>query len=580
MKNTKTLGAEMSLYVQSALHDAFPQMIPNDFEAAVVPTADPRNGDYQCNDAMALAKILRKAPREIAAAIVEALERPARTAEMVSSLEIAGPGFINFRLNPEWVADRLLSIEDDPCRGTPQVGEAKTVVIDYSSPNVAKPMHIGHIRSTVIGNALDRLHRFCGFRVLSDNHLGDWGTQFGLIILGYRHFVNPEALEASPVQELERVYVESYRKSKEDDAWMDQARKELVKLQQGDEENLALWKKFVALSMGEFEKIYDRLGVRFDLTRGESYYNADLPGVLTRLEEAGLLVESDGAMVVDLEAETLGVCIVRKTDGGFNYATTDLATVFSRVRDFEPETILYVTDERQQRHFRQFFTVCEKLGVDVNLEHVWFGLMRLPEGTFSTREGNVIKLEVLLDEAERRALEIVRSSSPDLPEAQQRDVARAVGIGALKYADLCQNPQSLVTFTWDKAMALDGNSAPYLQYAHARIRSVLDKHAAQFPADTLGDARPACALPPEQALGLKLARFPEAVLGATRHYRPNYLADYLYELAREYSTYHQSVPFLKSDDGVRESRMRLIRMVADTLKTGLDLLGIEAPERI
>ncbi|MCC5848857.1 MAG: arginine--tRNA ligase [Verrucomicrobia bacterium] len=580
MKNTKTLGEELSLYVQAALHDAFPEMIPNDFEATVVKTADSRNGDYQCNDAMALSKILRKAPREIANAIVETLEKPDRKPEMVSSLEIAGPGFINFRLNSEWIADRLLAIEDDAFRGVPQVGAEKTVVIDYSSPNVAKPMHIGHIRSTVIGNALDRLHRFCGFRVLSDNHLGDWGTQFGLIILGYRHFVDQKALEASPVQELERVYVESYQKSKEDESWLDQARKELVKLQQGDEENLALWKKFVALSMGEFDKIYERLDVRFDLTRGESFYNEDLPGVLTRLDEAGLLVESDGAMVVDLEAEKLGVCIVRKTDGGFNYATTDLATVFSRVREFEPETILYVTDERQQRHFRQFFTVCEKLGEGVNLEHVWFGLMRLPEGTFSTRQGNVIKLEVLLDEAERRALEIVQSSSPDLPEAQQRDVARAVGIGALKYADLSQNPQSLVTFTWDKAMALDGNSAPYLQYAHARIRSVLDKHAAQFPDDTLEGAIPVCTLDLEKGLGLKVAQFPEAVLGATKHYRPNYLADYLYELAQQYSTYHQSVPFLKSEDGVRESRMRLIRMVADTLKTGLGLLGIEAPERI
>lgn len=302
--------------------------------------------------------------------------------------------------------------------------------------------------------------------------------------------------------------------------------------------------------------------------------------MLARLESAGLLVESEGAQVVDLEEEKLGVCIVRKRDGGFNYATTDLATVFSRVREFKPETILYVTDERQQRHFKQFFTVCEKLGEAVSLQHVWFGLMRLPEGTFSTRQGNVIKLEVLLDEAERRALEMVKTSSPDMPEDQQREVARAVGIGALKYADLSQNPQSLVTFTWEKAMALDGNSAPYLQYAHARIRSVLDKHAAQFPEDDVAGAAPAAELPVEQVLGLKAVQFPEAVIGATRHYRPNYLADYLYELAQNYSTYHQSVPFLKSEDGVRESRMRLIRMVADTLKTGLGLLGIEAPERI
>lgn len=576
MKILMTIDQELAENVRFVLQETFPEGLPEGFSPSVVKTADARNGDYQCNDAMALAKALRKNPREIAAEMVAGLQN----VEMLASVEVAGPGFINFRLDSAWLAKRLLAVEADKCWGTPSVGEGKTVVIDYSSPNVAKPMHIGHIRSTVIGNALDRLHRFCGYTVISDNHLGDWGTQFGLILLGYRHFLNADALEASPVQELERVYVESYQKSKEDETWLEAARQELVKLQQGDAENLALWEQFVTLSLGEFEKIYQRLDVRFDLHRGESFYNQDLPGVLERLDQAGLLVESEGAQVVDLEEDKLGVCIVRKRDGGFNYATTDLATVFSRVREFHPETILYVTDERQQRHFKQFFTVCEKLGEAVSLQHVWFGLMRLPEGTFSTRQGNVIKLEVLLDEAERRAMEMVTASSPEMPEAQQRDVARAVGIGALKYADLSQNPQSLVTFTWEKAMALDGNSAPYLQYAHARIRSVLDKHAAQFPNDVVETAEPSVALPVEQALALKVVQFPEAVLGATRHYRPNYLADYLYELAQNYSTYHQSVPFLKSEDGVRESRMRLIRTVAETLKAGLGLLGIEAPERI
>ncbi len=576
MKISTTIDQELGEKVHFVLTQAFPEGLPEGFSPSVVKTADARNGDYQCNDAMALAKALRKNPREIAAKLVEGLTDP----EMLDSVEVAGPGFINFRLNPAWTARRLLAMDLEETRGTPAVGGGKTVVIDYSSPNVAKPMHIGHIRSTVIGNALDRLHRFCGYTVISDNHLGDWGTQFGLILLGYRHFLNADALAASPVQELERIYVASYQKSKEDESWLESARQELVKLQQGDPENRALWEKFVTLSLGEFEKIYRRLDVRFDLHRGESFYNDDLAGVLERLEAAGLLVESEGAQVVDLEADKLGICIVRKRDGGFNYATTDLATVFSRVREFNPETILYVTDERQQRHFKQFFTVCEKLGEEVSLQHVWFGLMRLPEGTFSTRQGNVIKLEVLLDEAERRALEMVKTSSPEMPEAQQREVARAVGIGALKYADLSQNPQSLVTFTWEKAMALDGNSAPYLQYAHARIRSVLDKHAAQFPADDVDAASPAAELPAEQVLALKAVQFPEAVLGAARHYRPNYLADYLYELAQNYSTYHQSVPFLKSEDGVRESRMRLIRSVADTLKAGLGLLGIEAPERI
>jgi len=576
MLKVQTVDAVLAEAVEEALREKFPDAVPAEFRAGVVRTADPRHGDYQCNDAMPLAKALRRPPRGIAEAVTEVLEgHPA-----VKSVEVAGPGFINFRLSPEWMSERLGSQEADARRATPQVGEGDTVVIDYSSPNVAKPMHIGHIRSTVIGNALDRLHRFCGYTVVADNHLGDWGTQFGLIIMGYRHFLDAKALETSPVQELERVYVESYGKSKEDESWLEAAREELVKLQRGDPENLELWRKFVSLSLTEFRKIYDRLDVRFDLERGESYYSDALSGVLDRLREAGLLEESEGAQVVNLEEEKLGVCIVRKRDGGFNYATTDIATVLSRVEEFSPKTILYVTDERQQRHFNQFFNVVEKLGVGVDLQHVWFGLMRLPDATFSTRQGNVIKLEALLDEAERRALEMVTASSPDMPADQKGEVAKAVGIGAIKYADISQNPQSLVTFTWEKAMALDGNSAPYLQYAHARIRSVLDKYADRFPEGDIDAAAWNLEEPLEQTLGLKLLQFPEAVLAATKHYRPNYLADYLFELAQTYSTYHQSIPFLKAEAGVRESRMRLIRSVADTLKIGLGLLGIEAPDRI
>lgn len=571
-----TIDQELAAAVQSALQTLFAEQLPDTFEASVMRTSDVRHGDYQCNDCMQLAKLLRQPPRGIAEQVVAALsEHPA-----LQKIELAGPGFINFTLSTDWLAKRVAWLETEAHHGVPQLGAGKCVVLDYSSPNVAKPMHIGHIRSTVIGNALDRLHRACGFDVIADNHLGDWGTQFGLILLGYRHFLDKDALAVSPVQELERVYVASYQKSKEEESWLDAAREELVKLQAGDEENLKLWKMFVELSLKEFHKIFDRLDVRFDLERGESFYNDRLPGVLAALQAKGLLQESEGAQVVDLEEEKLGVCIVQKRDGGFNYATTDLATVFSRVEEFSPSTILYVTDERQQRHFQQFFTVAKKLGVEVDLEHVWFGLMRLPEATFSTRQGNVIKLEALLDEAERRALEMVQASSPQLDEATQAAVAKAVGLGSIKYADLSQNPQSLVTFTWEKAMALDGNSAPYLQYAHARIRSVLDKYAAQFPDGKPKEAPYQLPEPLERDLGLKIARYPEAVLIATRTYRPNLLADYLFDLAQTYSTYHQSIPFLRAEPGVRESRMRLIGLVADTLQAGLKLLGIEAPNRI
>ena len=569
------IDTELSQAVDQAMTNAYGEELPQEFVPTVVKTADPRHGDYQCNDCMQLAKVLRTNPRQIAQTVADALASVLPSVE----IEVAGPGFLNLRLSASDLQERLTAAPA-PQERKPELGEGKTVVLDYAGPNVAKPMHIGHIRSTVIGNALDRLHRFSGYKVIADNHMGDWGTQFGLILQGFRHFVDEEALETSPVEELERVYVTSYQKSKEDESWLEDAKKELVKLQQGDEENLRLWKMFVSLSMGEFHKTFDRLGVSFDLERGESFYNDQLLGVLTRLDAAGLLEESEGAQVVNLEEEKLGVCIVQKSDGGFNYATTDLATVFNRVEEFSPDEILYVTDERQQRHFRQFFTVSEKLGEKVKLSHVWFGLMRLPDATFSTREGNVIKLEALLDEAERRALEMVEASSPDMDPEQQKAVATAVGIGSIKYADLSQNPQSMVTFTWEKAMALDGNSAPYLQYAQARIRSVLDKYAAQVPEGTPESEPFRLDEPIERDLGLKVLQFPEAVTAATRHHRPNFLADYLFELAQTYSTYHQTIPFLKAEPGIRESRMRLIAQVADTLKTGLGLLGIEAPERI
>ena len=452
--------------------------------------------------------------------------------------------------------------------------------IDYSSPNVAKPMHIGHIRSTVIGNAIDRLHRYTGYNVIADNHMGDWGTQFGLIIMGYKNFLDEKALAESPVEELERLYVKSYNMSKEDDTWRERARNELVKLQQGCEENLALWQQFIDLTIEEFNKTYDRLGVSFDLYRGESYYNDELPGTIDLLVEKGLATESDGALIVDQEDENLAVCIVRKRDGGFNYASTDIATVLDRVEEFEPSKIIYVTDERQQLHFNQFFNICKKLGVKNELVHVWFGLMRLPEATFSTREGNVIKLKDLLDEAENRAFEIVKKSSPEMSETQQREVARAVGLGAIKYTDLSQNPQSLVTFTWEKALAMDGNSAPYLQYAYARIQSVRDKYTAQFPEFNLADYPINLTEEVEHRLAMQLTQFPVAVLAATENYRPNLLADYLYTLSQVYSSFYQNVPFLKAEEGPRESRIRLCGLVASTLKQGLELLGIEAPERI
>ncbi len=591
LMNEKALGAALTDWLRGRFSAVFPE-VPAEALAAVaaVPAANTKFGDYQCNAAMPLAKALHKPPRAVAEAVVNAGELP----EEIASLEIAGPGFLNIRLTNECLAARALAVAESPTGAVPQCGAGHKVVIDYSSPNVAKPMHIGHIRSTVIGNALDRLHRALGYEVIADNHIGDWGTQFGIIIKGYREFLDKEALARDPIEELQRIYVKSYGMTKAADdateaeksaaaAWLDACRLETVKLQQGDPENRALWQEFIRLSMGEFERVYRRLDVRFDTTRGESYYQDQLAGVVEDLEKAGLSRESEGAQIVDLTADGLDIAIVRKRDGGFNYTTTDIATVATRMRDYAPERIVYVTDERQQLHFKQFFFICRKMGLvpeSCLLSHVWFGLMRLPEGTISTRQGNLIKLETLLDEAETRARKILAETRPDMPEEEARTLAAQIGVGAVKYADLSQSPQTMITFTWDKALALEGNSGPYLQYAHARIHSVLEKYAEQFPGKNPADYALKPELPEERALALKAALFPETVKAAADAYRPCVLADYLYSLSQAYSSFYQQVPFLKAEEGVRESRIRLCGVVESILKRGLGLLGIAAPDRM
>ena len=556
----------------------------------VSPATDPKFGDFQCNDAMALAKVLHLAPRAIAAKLVEGRELP----PAIEKAEIAGPGFINLTIAPDWLASHAAEWDADQLLGIPQVGSGHKAVIDYSSPNVAKPMHIGHIRSTVIGNALDRIHRALGYDVIADNHIGDWGTQFGIIIRGYREFIDKGALARDPIEELQRIYVKSYGMTKAADdatdaekaaaaAWLDECRRETVKLQQGDPDNRALWQEFIRLSMGEFDRVYRRLDVHFDTTRGESYYQDQLAGVVESLEKSGMAHESDGATIVDLTGDGLDVAIVRKRDGGFNYTTTDIATVATRMRDYDPEKIVYVTDERQQLHFKQFFHICRKTGIapeSCDLVHVWFGLMRLPEGTISTRQGNLIKLETLLDEAEARALKIISESRPDMPADEARTLAAQIGIGALKYADLSQSPQTMITFTWDKALSLDGNSGPYLQYAHARIRSLLDKFSAQAPGVDPTKAPLVLGDPAEKRLVLHLLQYPAAVVRAGASYKPNLLADHLYELAQLYSSFYQRLPVLKAEPAIRDSRARLCGMVAKVLRHGLGLLGIETPDRI
>ncbi len=568
--------------VKSAFEKAFPG---EDFSfVKVVPATDPRFGDYQCNDALKVAKKMGMKPRDAAQKVAE---------QMAGALkvEVAGPGFLNLTVSNAWLNGRLAELAAAGHHGIPQTGAGKKIVIDYSSPNAAKQMHIGHIRSTVIGNAIDRIFRALGYDVIADNHLGDWGTQFGILIKGYRELLSEEERENLTVANLEKCYVLSAAKAKEEDGiWKEACKAELVKLQQGDGENRALWKKFIDISIAEFDRMYDLLGVKFDTYRGESYYNDTMPGVVAKLQEMGLAVESEGALVVNLENEKLGVAIVRKSDGGYNYTTSDLACAESRVKEYDPERIIYVTDARQQLHFKQWFNIAGKMGCTTTLVHVPFGLMSYQGKAISTREGNLIKLDELLAEAKNRSFDIVKDRGGDEKLAQE------IGYGAVKYSDLSHDPITDIDFSWDKALALEGNSGPYLQYAYARVCSLLEKAGAtagranrldepQSEQARLGkDASSyqgfAVTTPSEKRLALQLLEFPGAVVRAAEAYKPSVLADYLFQTAQLYSSFYQNSPILKSEAAVRNARLELCALFGDVLKTGLGLLGIETPNRI
>ena len=549
-------------WLKEGFEKAFPGVeLP---EIKAVPATDPKFGDYQCNDAL---KIAKKAgfrnPREAAQKVVECLSSEYKA-------EIAGPGFLNITITPEWLGSALDSLDSDSNCGIEQLGAGKKVIIDYSSPNAAKQMHIGHIRSTVIGNAIDRIYRALGYSVIADNHLGDWVTQFGILIKGYRECLTQEERDNLAVATLEKCYVESSSRAKTDEAWKTACREELVKLQQGDPDDVELWKKFIDISINEFNRMYSKLGVKFDTWRGESFYRDMMAPVVARLVEMGLAEESDGALVVRFEEEGLPLAIVRKSDGGFNYTTSDVACVESRIKDYDPAEIIYVTDDRQILHFKQFFIICSKMGMKAKLVHVPCGLMSYQGKAISTREGNLIKLDDLLAEATRRAYEIVKERGGD------EKLAEEIGFGAVKYADLSHDPATAIDFNWDKALALEGNSGPYLQYAHARVCSLMDK--AGNP--DVSAFRYSIASPSEKLLALQLLKFGGTVRKAAENYKPSLLADYLFQTAQLYSSFYQQNPILKSEPEVRDARLKLCALFGRVLAKGLDLLGIAAPVRI
>ena len=570
--------------VLKRLRDAFgkatpDQADPEEFRRAVRPANDPKFGDYQANGCMALAKTLRRNPRELASQVAAVLD----LAPLDGRVEVAGPGFINIRLDDSWIAETIRKLVSDERLGLEEPDRRLTVVIDFSSPNVAKPMHVGHIRSTVIGDCLARIFEALGHRVIRDNHLGDWGSQFGMILWGWKHFGDEQAFAANPVQELARLYrLVQQRIQSGDVAVEEAARGETARLHAGDPENRALWSRFMPHCLAALENIYQRLGVRFDVQLGESFYDPMLQGVVDDLIQRGIAVESDGAIVVFVDPKKPPF-IIRKRDGAYNYGTTDLATIKYRVETWNPDKILYVVDHRQSDHFRQLFEVARRWGYDgVELQHVAFGTILGPDRRpFKTREGDVIGLESLLDEAVAEARKVVDANSPELPAEDRARVAETVGLGAIKYADLSQNRLSDYVFEWHKMLAMNGNTATYLQYAYARIQSIFRR--GRFTPQAIRDQHPAIVLshPAERALGCRLLRLPEVLDLASGELKPNILTDYLFELANEFSVFFEECPVLKAEsEDRRGSRLALCDLTARTLKFGLDLLGINVVERM
>ncbi len=570
---------------------------PGPYAAMLKPAQDPRFGDYQANCAMPLGKTLGKPPREVAAEIVRQLP----LGDQLEPPEVAGPGFINLRLRADWLAKQAQAMAGDDRLGVAPPGSPRTFVIDFSSPNVAKPMHVGHLRSTIIGDALARLLRFLGHRVVTDNHLGDWGTQFGILLYGYKNYLDKAAFEADPVRELARLYVHvrsQFRKADDEDAEdagdpvQEACRQETAKLHAGDPENRRLWELFMPHCLAEIEHIYRRLDVRFDHTHGESFYQDMLAGVVRDLEQRGLAETSEGAVVVFVGAKE-PPAIVRKRDGAFTYTTSDLATIRYRVEHWNPDAILYVVDARQALHFRSLFAVARRWGYDkVVLEHVSFGsVLGKNKSPLKTREGGVPDLEGLLDEAAAQAARVYEANQRERQERGEEvhelaadelaGVYETVGIGAVKYADLSQNRASDYVFDVEKMTATDGNTATYMQYAYARNRSIFRKGGVDPAALRGSPPLPVLGTAEEQALALQLVRFGDVLTAAAAEYKPSLITAYLWDLSKAYSGFFQNCPVLRAETPeLRQGRLLLCDVTARVIQRGLDLLGIRTLERM
>ncbi len=562
--------------------------VPEGLPVEVTPATDARFGDYQSNAAMLAAKALKTNPRQLATTLIENFE----TASLCETPTVAGPGFLNFKLTSATLGGRLSTLTTDNRAGVALVAQPKRIVIDFSAPNIAKPMHVGHIRSTFIGDSLARIARFLGHDVITDNHIGDWGTQFGMIIHGWKTKLDQAALKADPIHELVRVYREVNAAAKADPEVLETCKGELVKLQAGDEENLGIWKECIRLSLEQLDTVYSRLGVRFDHYLGESFYNEALAPLVEDLLARKIAIISEGAACIFSDGEgkpesdpfkiqrdgqwSDAPCIIRKTDGGFLYATTDLATIDYRVKEWKADEIWYVVGAPQQLHFRQIFAAAARLGFATRMEHIAFGSILGPDGKmFKTRSGESVGLLEVIDEAVERARAVVEER--DLTPDSKQEIAEIIGIAAVKYAELSQNRMTDYKFSWEKMLSFQGNTAPYLINAYVRTRSIFRRldEAVSFegPCEITEDA--------ERALALKLLQFGESVEDVlTQDFRPNLLAQYLYELAGLYHSFFESCPVLRAEGVTRHTRLVLCEMTSRVLKQGLDLLGIKTTDRM
>ena len=534
-------------------------------------------GHLATNVGFVLAGVEKKSPAEAAGEIKKYLEDESPKG-LIEKIETAGGGFLNIWFTKEAIQEEFVKISKS--EKPKSKNKREKIIVEYSQPNIAKPMHVGHLRSTIIGDALANILEFAGNKVTRWNYLGDWGTHFGKVIAAAKKIESQGGLGALLTIKDVRSSVAAYREfteeAKTNPALEEVARAEFKKLEDNDPENKKLWEESVKTSRAEIQEVYDLLGVDFDEWKGESAYEKDLEPLIEGLQKGGFAKESEGALVIGLEDEGLPPALIRKSDGATLYLTRDIASLEDRIKKYKSDLILYVVDNAQSLHFEQLFAVAKKVGLRFNARHIKFGLVLSEDmKKLSTREGKQIDLVDVINESIKRARAIVDKKQPDMTDAEKAEIARVVGIGALKYNDLSQNRQSDIAFNWDKMLSLEGNSGPYLQYSYTRLASILQR------ANRIGKLNES-ALSSEADLGLvlKLAQFPEVIRTVTENYFPHYLANYLYELAREANGYYEKEPVLKAEGDLRDARLHLVKAVAETLKAGLGLLGIETVERM